>query len=149
MGWALNIMAAGAAWACASGLAAAQPPEAVQARLAQVAGSYAPNNAFMGAVLVAEGDKVLLDKGYGQADLAWGLPNAPDVKFRIGSITKQFTAVLVLMLRDEGKLGLTDPVPAISRTRPRRGTRSPSPTCSARHPASRISPPTNAFPNGA
>jgi len=112
MGWALNIVAAGAAWACAAGLAAAQPPDQanVQARLAQVAGSYAPDNAFMGAVLVARGDQVLLDKGYGQADLAWGLPNAPDVKFRIGSITKQFTAALVLMLRDEGKLSLADPV---------------------------------------
>jgi CubicO group peptidase (beta-lactamase class C family) len=81
---------------------------AVKARLDQVARAYTAGNAFMGAVLVVDGDRVLLDKGYGMADLEWGNPNDPDVKFRLGSLTKQFTATLVLLLQQEGKLKVDD-----------------------------------------
>lgn len=83
---------------------------AVKARLEQIASSYTPNNAFMGTVLVVEGDQVLLDKGYGMASLEWQVPNAPDAKFRLGSLTKQFTATLVLLLQQDGKLNVNDPV---------------------------------------
>jgi len=80
------------------------------ARLNAVAYAYTPKDAFMGAVLVASGDELLLNRGYGKADLEWGLPNAPDVKFRLGSLTKQFTATLVLMLEEDHRLQLSDPV---------------------------------------
>jgi CubicO group peptidase (beta-lactamase class C family) len=95
-----------------AGTAAAQTKDeaAVKARLEQIANSYTPNNAFMGTVLVVEGDQVLLDKGYGMADLEWQVPNAPDAKFRLGSLTKQFTATLVLLLQQDGKLNVNDPV---------------------------------------
>ena len=96
--------------ACAMGKAQSADDAAVKARLDQVAASYTNNNAFMGTVLVVEGDRVLLNKGYGMADLEWGNANAPDVKFRLGSVTKQFTAALVLQLQDEGKLKIEDPV---------------------------------------
>lgn len=79
-------------------------------RLDAVASSYSKDNAFMGSVLVAEGDRILLNKGYGLASLEWNVPNAPDVKFRIGSISKQFTASLVLLLQQDGKLNIDDPV---------------------------------------
>lgn len=92
------------------GVAPAADEGAVKARLDQVANSYTAGNAFMGAVLVVDGDRVLLDKGYGMADLEWGNPNAPDVKFRLGSLTKQFTATLVLLLQQDGKLRIEDPV---------------------------------------
>ncbi len=46
----------------------------VRARLEQVANSYTTNNAFMGTVLVTDGDQILLDKGYGMAVLEWNLP---------------------------------------------------------------------------
>jgi len=95
---------------CAMGKAQSPDDAAVKARLDQVAASYTNNNAFMGTVLVVEGDRVLLNKGYGMADLEWGNANAPDVKFRLGSVTKQFTAALVLQLQDEGKLKIEDPV---------------------------------------
>ncbi len=75
----------------------------------QVASSYTQTG-FMGAVLVAEGDKLLLNKGYGQAVVEWNIPNAPDVKFRLGSLTKQFTATLILLLQQDGKLDIHDPV---------------------------------------
>ena len=84
--------------------------EAIKTRLDQVVKSYTTDNAFMGAVLVADGDQVLLNKGYGMANLEWNIPNAPDVKFRIGSLTKQFTGALVLLLEQEGKLKIDDPV---------------------------------------
>ena len=64
----------------------------------------------MGTVLVAQGDDRLLDKGYGQAVLEWNIPNAPEVRFRLGSLTKQFTATLILLLQQDGKLNIDDPV---------------------------------------
>ena len=61
---------------------------------------------FNGSVLVAENGKVIHKKGYGYANMEWNIPNAPDTKFRLGSITKQFTSALILQLVDEGKLKL-------------------------------------------
>ena len=83
---------------------------ALKARLEQIASSYTPKNAFMGTVLVVEGDRVLLDKGYGMASLEWQVPNVPEAKFRLGSLTKQFTATLILLLQQDGKLNVNDPV---------------------------------------
>jgi len=60
------------------------------------------------AVLIVKGGEALVQKGYGLADLELGVPIAPDMVFRIGSITKQFTAVAILMLEQEGKLSLQD-----------------------------------------
>ncbi len=95
-----------------SNLASPQSPdlEATEKRLDVVAHSYTPDNIFMGTVLVVDGDRTLLDKGYGMADLEWNIPNAPDVRFRLGSLTKQFTATLVLLLQQDGKLKIEDPV---------------------------------------
>jgi D-alanyl-D-alanine carboxypeptidase len=62
------------------------------------------------AVLVRSGDQTLLRKGYGLADLGHQVPLAPDRVFRIGSITKQFTAVSILQLVAAGKLRLDDDV---------------------------------------
>jgi CubicO group peptidase (beta-lactamase class C family) len=96
--------------ACAAAMAQTPGQAGVQSSLDQVASSYTTNDAFMGTVLVADGDQVLLDKAYGKAILEWNLPNQTDAKFRLGSITKQFTAVLVLMMQQEGKLNIGDPV---------------------------------------
>jgi CubicO group peptidase (beta-lactamase class C family) len=64
----------------------------------------------MGSVLVARGDQVLFSKGYGSANLEWDIPNTPSTKFRLGSITKQFTAASILLLEERGKLSTDDPV---------------------------------------
>jgi CubicO group peptidase (beta-lactamase class C family) len=61
---------------------------------------------FSGTVLVAENGKVLFKKGYGMANIEWNIPNKPDTKFRIGSITKQFTSMLILQLVEQGKIDL-------------------------------------------
>ena len=95
---------------CASGLGQTPAPAKVTERLDAVVQSYTANQAFMGTVLVAQGDRVLLDKGYGMADLEWNIPNTPEVKFRLGSLTKQFTAALVLLLQQDGKLRSEDPI---------------------------------------
>jgi CubicO group peptidase (beta-lactamase class C family) len=65
---------------------------------------------FRGAVLVARGTDVLLSKGYDLADQAAGIANTPHTLFRIGSVTKQFTALAVLKLQELGKLNVTDRV---------------------------------------
>ena len=61
---------------------------------------------FNGAALVAENGKVLYKKGFGLANMEWNIPNEPDTKFRLGSITKQFTATLILQLVQQGKIKL-------------------------------------------
>ncbi|MBV8864622.1 MAG: beta-lactamase family protein [Acidobacteriaceae bacterium] len=79
-------------------------------RMQQIIESYVADHKFMGSVLVARGDHILLDKGYGSANLEWSIPNSPTTKFRLGSITKQFTAACVLLLQERGKVKVSDPV---------------------------------------
>jgi CubicO group peptidase (beta-lactamase class C family) len=61
---------------------------------------------FNGAALVAENGRVIYKKGLGLANMEWNVPNEVDTKFRLASITKQFTAALILQLVDQGKLKL-------------------------------------------
>lgn len=77
------------------------------ARLDAIVQSYVPDR-FMGSVLVARGDELVLNKSYGSANLEWNIPNTPETKFRLGSITKQFTAAAILLLEDQGKLTTSD-----------------------------------------
>lgn len=79
-------------------------------RMDQVVQSYVTEQQFMGSILVAQHGKILLDKGYGFANLEWQIPNSPTTKFRIASLTKQFTAVAILLLEERGKLKITDPL---------------------------------------
>lgn len=73
-------------------------------RLDDIASYYAKQGSFMGTVLVAEDDDVLLSKGYGYANLEWQNPHQPDAEFHLASISKQFTAAAVLLLQEDGKL---------------------------------------------
>lgn len=61
---------------------------------------------FNGAALVAENGRVIVKQGYGMANMEWNIPNTPETRFRLGSITKQFTAMLTLQLVNQGKLKL-------------------------------------------
>ena len=61
---------------------------------------------FNGSALVAENGKVIYKKGFGLANMEWNIPNTPETRFRLGSITKQFTAALVLQLVEQGKIKL-------------------------------------------
>ncbi len=90
--------------ALALGIAQGQSPE----RLAAIAQSFADRGLFSGTVLVARGDQVLLDRGWGLASQEWQVPNAPGVKYLLASVSKQFTAAALLRLVDQGRLGLDD-----------------------------------------
>lgn len=91
-------------------LAAACFADDTSARMEQIIQFYVSNKQFMGSVLVARDGKPLLSKGYGFANLEWEVPNSPESKFRLGSITKQFTAACILLLEERGKLNIQDPV---------------------------------------
>jgi CubicO group peptidase (beta-lactamase class C family) len=80
------------------------------AKMDQIVQPFVTNHTFMGTVLAARGNEVLFSKGYGSADLEWDVPNAPNTKFRLGSVTKQFTAASIMMLEERGKLSVNDPV---------------------------------------
>src|SRR5215831_5367354 len=82
----------------------------VDTRMDQIVQSSVSSKQFMGSVLVARGNDVLFSKGYGSANLEWQIPNTPSTKFRLGSVTKQFTAASILLLEQRGKLKVDDPV---------------------------------------
>jgi CubicO group peptidase (beta-lactamase class C family) len=63
-----------------------------------------------GSVLVAEKGKILVDSGYGFANMELGVRNTPLTRFRVASVTKQFSAMAAMMLAHDGKLALTDPI---------------------------------------
>jgi D-alanyl-D-alanine carboxypeptidase len=77
-------------------------------QLDKVLAGFQKNRAFTGSALVAKGGKVILEKGYGMANIELDVPNSPDTKFRLGSITKQFTATSILQLEEQHKLAVTD-----------------------------------------
>ena len=80
------------------------------ARADQYLSTWAKQGRFSGAVLLAKGDKIILRKGYGMANYELNTPNTPETVFRIGSITKMFTAFSILQLEEKGLLKVTDPV---------------------------------------
>ncbi len=89
-------------------------------RLEQQAKSYFDQKQFNGAVLVAEDGKILLSKGFGMANLEWKIPVSPETKFRLGSISKQFTGMAILLLEQDGKLKTSDPVSRFVENAPER-----------------------------
>jgi CubicO group peptidase (beta-lactamase class C family) len=79
-------------------------------KLDELLGLYQEYGQFNGSVLIAKEGKVIYKKGFGMANMEWDIPNTPDTKFRLGSITKQFTAMLILQLVEQGKLELDKPI---------------------------------------
>jgi CubicO group peptidase (beta-lactamase class C family) len=90
---------------------AAQSGRTLVQKLDSIAGSGVLENRVVGiAAAVVKGNDTLLLKGYGKADVEWGVPLPADAMFEIGSVTKQFTAAALLQLRDQGKLSLDDDI---------------------------------------
>src|SRR5215467_2807025 len=75
-------------------------------RIDQVVSHYQGLGYFNGAILVADHGKVIYSKGVGEATFDYDVPNTPTTKFGIASITKQFTALLILQQAAENKLTL-------------------------------------------
>jgi CubicO group peptidase (beta-lactamase class C family) len=65
---------------------------------------------FSGAILVSKNTQVIRSAGYKFANAEWQMPNGTNTKFRIGSLTKQFTAMAVMILQEGGKLHTADPI---------------------------------------
>jgi CubicO group peptidase (beta-lactamase class C family) len=76
--------------------------------VAERADAYLRSAGIQGTVLLARGGKVILARGYGLANIELGVANNPETKFRLGSITKQFTAAAILQLQEQGKLRVGD-----------------------------------------
>jgi CubicO group peptidase (beta-lactamase class C family) len=72
--------------------------------------SQVQDSHFSGAVLVARDSEVVFEHGYGLADIAKKLANRKDTKFAIASVSKQFTAVLIMRLQEDGRLRISDPI---------------------------------------
>lgn len=77
-------------------------------QLDQFISEQANQHLFSGAILVARQGQILLSKGYGMADQARQLLNTPQTRFRLGSVTKPFTALAILQLQAQGKLNVQD-----------------------------------------
>jgi CubicO group peptidase (beta-lactamase class C family) len=75
-------------------------------KIDQFLSSFNKLNKFNGTALVAEGGKVIFKKGFGYANMEFKVPNTPDTKIQLASISKTFTAVLIMKLIEEGKLTL-------------------------------------------
>jgi CubicO group peptidase (beta-lactamase class C family) len=82
-------------------------PDPRVAAIEALMAAYERADTFSGAVLVAEGGQVVYERAVGYANREWLIPNAIDTRFRIASLSKQFTRVLVLQLVEEGKLSLS------------------------------------------
>lgn len=87
-----------------SGAWAQTPAEWAEKKLREAAKGDGPGV----AVLVARDGKIFFQGGYGLADVEKKTPITPETKFRIGSVTKQFTAAAILRLAEEGKLAVSD-----------------------------------------
>lgn len=88
----------------ATQLLAASKAEKIDALLRK----YNELRQFNGTALVADASGVVHKKGYGYANFEWQIPNTPDVRFRLASITKQFTSMVIMQLVSEGKIKLDD-----------------------------------------
>ncbi len=72
--------------------------------------SYISGRSPGAAVIVIQNGQIVDEAGYGYADLAKGTPITPSQIFHLASVGKQFTALAVLLLQQQGKLALDDPV---------------------------------------
>lgn len=94
--------------ACA---AKARPDAPLAERLDSIAGAGVLENRAVGIVAaVVKGSDKLLLQAYGKSDVEAGVAITVDTVIPLGSVTKQFTAVSILQLRDQGKLSLDDPL---------------------------------------
>jgi CubicO group peptidase (beta-lactamase class C family) len=93
---------------CAPSFAAPLPD--ASSRLSSVARRFHEVTRFSGAVLVMQGEKVLLCEGYGLSDREHGIECSSTTKFRLASVTKQFTATAVLRLVQDEKIELQAPI---------------------------------------
>jgi len=87
-----------------------KPSEDVAAHVDAYLNDLVDQGEFSGSVLVAKNGQVIISKGYGFASIELNVPNTLLTKFRLGSITKQFTALAIMMLQERELLSVYDPI---------------------------------------
>ena len=87
-----------------------QTATSVEPKIDQVFQAFAQQDDFQGAVLVGQADKVLYQQAFGLANREWDIANTVDTKFNLASISKQFTAAIVMQLVEEGRLKLNQTI---------------------------------------
>ncbi|BFH62004.1 serine hydrolase domain-containing protein [Paenibacillus azoreducens] len=80
----------------------------LQERIGKWMASYAQNGYLNGSILIARNGQVIFKEGFGMANREHKVPNTPATKFRIGSLTKAFTAMGIFQLHEEKKLNIND-----------------------------------------
>ncbi len=85
-----------------------QDPRA--ARLREYLSAAAGLGQLNASVFIAERGQVLADTAFGFASMELGVRNTPETRFRVASVTKQFTAMAIVMLAQDGRLNLADPI---------------------------------------
>jgi CubicO group peptidase (beta-lactamase class C family) len=85
-------------------------PKDTTSRIDKILALHTERETFTGAVLVARNSEILLSQGYGWADRDNQIVNTPQTKYRLGSITKQFTAMAILILQTQAKLDVQEPI---------------------------------------
>ena len=101
----LNVLVAAALATAVS----AQPPSSLSTKADEIFSAFKPDGPGC-AVAVYQNAKIVLAKGYGSANLEYGLPITPATPFIVGSVSKQFTAAAIALLVEEKRLALTDDV---------------------------------------
>ena len=104
--WLVPLALVAAAAPCAGETGAGSLSAAVDSAFAPAAGKPLPG----GVVVVLRDGAVVHAKAYGLSSLAAGEPNTTRTRFRLASVTKSFTALVVMQLVEQGRLGLDDPL---------------------------------------
>jgi len=94
----------------ASSPSAPQSRQQIAAKIDEYMQASTRLSRFTGSILVARNNQLIASKGYGMANFETATPNTPQTKFRIGSLTKQFTAMGIVMLQERSKLNVNDSV---------------------------------------
>jgi CubicO group peptidase (beta-lactamase class C family) len=82
----------------------------IESKVDEYVNAYMKMGRFSGSILIAQNGKVLVSKGYGMANYEHDVPNTPQTKFRLGSISKQFTSMAIMQLQEKGMLNVDNPV---------------------------------------
>ena len=82
--------------------------EDIEKKADQYIKAYVKMNQFSGSVLIARDGQIIISKGYGMANYKYEIPNDSQTKFRIASLTKQFTAMAIMMLEEKKLLSIED-----------------------------------------
>lgn len=78
----------------------------VQQKVNDYINAHTQMNQFSGSILIAKNGQIIVNKGYGFANYEFDVKNTPQTKFRIGSLTKGFTAVAILQLEEDSLLSV-------------------------------------------